>query len=126
VRMDVQNTVTHETGHSLGLDQSPDPNATMYASAPFGETSKRALGSDDIQGICAIYPRGANPVSCVPETGSGGGCGCSQAQTGPGAALGALLLLLQINRRSRRRPQPAISARTKAATATRFHSGNEN
>jgi MYXO-CTERM domain-containing protein len=125
VRMDVQNTLTHETGHSLGLDHSPDPRATMYASAPFGETSKRVLGTDDIQGICALYPRGANSVSCVPDTESGGGCGCSQGQTGPGAALGVLLVLLQIRRRSRRRPQPAIKSRTKPATASRFQSGSE-
>ncbi len=124
VRIDVQNTVTHEAGHSLGLDHTPDPNATMYASAPSGQTSKRVLANDDIQGICAIYPRGAPTVTC--QGGSTGGCGCSQAQTGPGAGLAALALLLQIRRRSRRRPQPAISASTKPATAARFHSGIEN
>ena len=123
--IDVQNTVTHEAGHTLGLDHSPDPNATMYANAPPGETSKRRLGTDDIAGICAIYPKGQPTVTCLaPESSSG--CGCSQAQTGPGAALGALALLLQIRRRSRRRPQLAISARTKPATAIRFQSGSEN
>ena len=128
VRIDVQNTVTHEAGHSLGLDHSPDPNATMYASAPMGETSKRRLGSDDISGICAIYPRGAPTVtSCdgTPSTDSGG-CGCSHAQTGPGAALAALALLLQISRRSRRMPQPAISSSTNPAAAARSQSGIEN
>jgi len=116
VRIDVQNTVTHEAGHSLGLDHTPDPDATMYASAPSGETSKRTLAQDDINGICAIYP----------PAGGSGGCGCSHSQVGPGAVLGALLLLLHAARRSRRKPQLAIKASTDAATAARFQSGSEN
>jgi MYXO-CTERM domain-containing protein len=124
VRIDVQNTVTHEAGHSLGLDHSPDPNATMYDSAPSGQTSKRILGTDDITGICTIYPRGAATVTCLAPGSSG--CGCSQGQNGPGAALGALALLLQIRRRSRSRPQLAIKSSTNPAAATRFQSGSEN
>ena len=131
VRFDIQNTMTHEAGHSLGLAHTPDPNATMYATAPEGETSKRVLGSDDIQAICDIYPKGARTVTCtsepitLTETGAsnGGGCGCSQAQTGPGAALGALALLLQMKRRSRRKPQLAISARSAPAKASLRGSG---
>src|SRR5581483_590885 len=42
VRTDVQNTVTHEAGHSLGLDHSPDhPEAAMYPTGPPGEVTKR-------------------------------------------------------------------------------------
>lgn len=127
VRIDVQNTVTHEAGHWLGLDHSSDQSATMYASAPSGETSKRRLGADDIQGICTIYPRGAATVTCLASSSpSGGGCGCSQGQSGPGAVLGVLALLLQIRRRSRRKPQLAISSSTKPASAARFQSGSEN
>jgi MYXO-CTERM domain-containing protein len=122
--IDIQNTVTHEAGHTLGLDHSPDPNATMYANAPPGETSKRRLGTDDIAGICAIYPKGAATVTCLAPQSSG--CGCSQAQNGPGATFAALALLLQIRRRSRRRPQLAIRASMKPATAIRFQSGSEN
>jgi matrixin len=126
VRIDVQNTVTHEAGHTLGLDHTTDPDATMYASAPSGETSKRTLGADDIQGVCAIYPRGAPTVTCVATDPPGGGCGCSQGQNGPGAVFGAVALLLQIMRLSRRKPQLAIRSSTKAATAARFQSGSEN
>jgi uncharacterized protein (TIGR03382 family) len=112
VRIDIQNTITHEAGHTIGLDHPPDPSATMYASAPEGETSKRNLGADDIQAICDIYPRGARTVTCdndpitLTQTGSSnGGCGCSHSQTGPGATLGALVLvlgLIRLNRRARR------------------------
>jgi uncharacterized protein (TIGR03382 family) len=125
VRIDVQNTVTHEAGHTLGLDHSQDPDATMYPNAPPGETSKRDLASDDIQGICTIYPKGASTVTCLAPD-PGGGCGCSHNQVGPGAALGALALLLQMKRRSRRSPQPAINASTNAATVTRFQNGSVN
>jgi MYXO-CTERM domain-containing protein len=130
VRIDVQNTVTHEAGHYLGLDHTPDPDATMYASAPSGETSKRTLATDDVNGICAIYPRGAQTVTCGSAGGnltqSTGGCGCSHGQTGPGAALAALLLLVQGIRRSRRRPQPAMSSSTSPATAARDQAPSED
>src|SRR5207245_5243340 len=92
VRIDVQNTVTHEAGHSLALDHSPDPNATMYDSAPSGQTSKRILGTDDITDISTIYPRGAATVTCLGPGSSG--CGCSQGHNGPRAALRALALLV--------------------------------
>jgi MYXO-CTERM domain-containing protein len=130
VRIDVQNTVTHEAGHYLGLDHPPDhPEATMYASAPSGEVSKRTLAQDDIAGICSIYPKGASTATCGSTSGAltqpSGGCGCSQGQTGPGAALAALLFLVHGMRRSRRRPQLAIMSSTRPATATRAQSGSE-
>lgn len=128
VRIDVQNTMTHEAGHTLGLDHPPDhPEATMYATAPSGETSKRVLAQDDIDGICSIYPAGmptVTDVALMPP--SSGGCSSTPAQTGPGAALVALLLLLQGRRRSRSRPQLAMSRSVAPATAARFQSGSEN
>ena len=130
VSIDIENTVTHEAGHSIGLDHSPDPTATMYATAPVGEVSKRQIGTDDRNGICAIYPLGQRTVTCLADPitltsvgSSNGGCGCSHGQTGPGAALGTLLLLLQISRRSRRKPQLAMIPKSAAASATLRHSG---
>jgi hypothetical protein len=82
VAYDVQNTVTHEAGHYLGLGHSSDPDATMYAFAPNGETRKRQLHADDVTGICAIYPK-SGPTSVSPgvqppgSNSSDGGCSTS-------------------------------------------------
>ncbi|MFQ6105069.1 MAG: matrixin family metalloprotease [Candidatus Glassbacteria bacterium] len=54
--MDVQNIATHELGHSLGLGHTSYYNATMYAYADYGETKKRSLHWDDIDGIEYLYP----------------------------------------------------------------------
>jgi acetylornithine deacetylase/succinyl-diaminopimelate desuccinylase-like protein len=60
---DVQNTVTHEAGHSIGLAHSADSTATMYAFSQDGDETKRSLHQDDLDGLCAIYPGGA-PTQC--------------------------------------------------------------
>ncbi len=57
-RIDVQNTITHEAGHVVGLDHSPVFDATMYPTASDGDIAKRDLHIDDINGICFIYPIG--------------------------------------------------------------------
>lgn len=75
---DVQNTVTHEAGHMLGLDHicdSSNPAAppfarqcptngipTMAPTAALGDIDKRTLAPDDIQGVCSIYPAGQATV----------------------------------------------------------------
>jgi hypothetical protein len=113
-RHDLQNALTHEMGHFIGLDHTcalygaypldknhrpivpvdnlgqpvpscddvsypePDMNMTptMYPSARPGDLDKRTLSDDDRAGLCAIYPVGANPVSC-----GGSNAGCSIAGT---------------------------------------------
>jgi hypothetical protein len=92
---DVQNTVTHEAGHFLGLAHSADPQTTMYFQSGSGDVSKRTLSPDDVAGICAIYPAGKPTVNCVPK---GGGCG-----HGPAGREGLLALLALFLARARAR-----------------------
>jgi MYXO-CTERM domain-containing protein len=65
VAYDLENTLTHELGHVLGLDHPPsgDPGAfeaTMFASTSEGAVDKRDLADDDIAGVCTLYPAGTN------------------------------------------------------------------
>jgi len=56
---DVQSMVTHEFGHSLCLDDlynTGDSEKTMYWGISKGETKKRTLDQDDINGITYLYP----------------------------------------------------------------------
>jgi len=54
---DLQSCLTHEFGHWAPLkDVSSPTDATMYGTMPKGETKKRTLATDDINGIRAAYP----------------------------------------------------------------------
>ncbi len=56
--MDLQNIVTHELGHSAGMDdlyETACQAETMYGYSIEGETSKRDLGPGDITGIQKLY-----------------------------------------------------------------------
>ena len=56
---DLLNTLSHEIGHALGIDHSPDiAPATMYPSSPAGEVQKRDLHDDDV--AAAVYLYGDN------------------------------------------------------------------
>jgi uncharacterized protein (TIGR03382 family) len=94
VYWDVQNTVTHEAGHFIGFAHNPDLNSTMYLQAPVGETSKRSLAPEDIQGVCDVYPTGKPPLTCGTNP---GGCGCGT--TGAEGVLGLAAVLLAWRRR---------------------------
>jgi len=64
--IDLQNVLTHEAGHFLGLAHSPDREATMYWDAKVAEIVKRDLWPDDELGMCAIY--GGEPMpACAPQ-----------------------------------------------------------
>jgi hypothetical protein len=68
VWMDLQNTLTHEIGHLVGLDHVLDaPRSTMAATAYVGEISKRGLDPDSQRGLCEIYPRGQPTVTCLSK-----------------------------------------------------------
>lgn len=101
--MDIGNTVTHEAGHMLGLDHVCVPNVTgptaacpnggavMEPTAGLGDTDKRTLKPDDINGVCSIYPA----LSHL------GGCGCGTASASGLALLGLFLAAFRPRRRRR-------------------------
>ena len=56
--IDLQSIAVHESGHAFGLDDlyaSKCKEATMYWSSPPGDTSKRTLEDDDVDGMLALY-----------------------------------------------------------------------
>jgi len=57
-KMDLQNIITHEIGHSAGMGdlyESGCSSQTMYGYSTEGETSKRDLDVGDIKGIKTLY-----------------------------------------------------------------------
>lgn len=80
--IDLQSVATHEIGHQLGLDHSPVQAATMFYQTGAGDMTQRSLHSDDIAGLCYLYPSGKPlppectvPEHCAPnETCSAGKC----------------------------------------------------
>lgn len=53
--LDVQNSITHELGHMLGLGHSTVTSATMYPSCTYGDISRRTLEQDDLNGFDYLY-----------------------------------------------------------------------
>ncbi|HEX7477148.1 MAG TPA: matrixin family metalloprotease [Polyangiales bacterium] len=76
--VDLQNIITHEAGHFLGLGHSQERTACMFGQALVGETSKRFLSLDDETGICATYAQLSQPKCAVsdyaPENGFSATC----------------------------------------------------
>jgi hypothetical protein len=126
--VDLQNVITHEAGHFLGLGHTSERDATMSARASVGEISKRDLHEDDRAGLCSIYGDNPDP-SCessryVPDNGfsaecwagveesSSSGGWCSAAAVGgagrPFAAGALALFWLAVAARARARRRPAI------------------
>jgi hypothetical protein len=108
VATDVQNTMTHEIGHLIGLDHTRAPGSVMNPSAPQGEVSKRDIDEGSADFVCATYPKSQASQSCVtPSLERSGNAtvlgphaiGCSSS--GAGAVLPAVAgwLLLAWRRR---------------------------
>ncbi|MCI0572853.1 MAG: matrixin [Myxococcaceae bacterium] len=103
---DVENTMTHEVGHVVGLDHVFDnQDSTMAASAEPGETLKRSLDLPSRQFVCDVYPQGRPSQACrvtpVKQELGTIAPGCSAGTGAPGlVALAALVRLLGRRRRS--------------------------
>jgi hypothetical protein len=126
LHQDLQNALTHEMGHLIGLDHtcyipsvaadrpldntgsplvycsdaSPEVRATtMYPSAEPGDIEKRTLAPDDLQALCDIYPLANDPMKCVPIVDDPGasGCDCGVASgPGRGELVGLALLAMAL------------------------------
>ena len=69
--VDLQNTITHEAGHVLGLGHSADRSATMTAQqVGTVESQKRSLAPDDSAGYCAL--------ELPAHACSAAGCSCAE------------------------------------------------
>ncbi len=98
---DLLSIMTHEAGHFLGLAHSTHTDAVMYT---FYHPGTTALTSDDVSGICAIYPPDgtrntsggpipADACNDTPRHGFTSACGlgstdidCDLIEAGPGEA----------------------------------------
>lgn len=124
---DLQNTLTHEVGHLVGLDHTqPDTfvavgtqrytQATMYAITGPTDTAKRTLLHDDEEGLRAAYPSSAvgDAEACGPveiaffeapnksidaTCGERRGCAAAAPVPAPGAVAFAVLALVGLRRR---------------------------
>ncbi|MDC0715067.1 matrixin family metalloprotease [Stigmatella sp. ncwal1] len=111
VATDIQNTMTHEIGHLVGLDHTDAPNSTMNPRAPPGETSKRTIDAGSRSFVCEAYPKAGVSQNCLhlttdptlgrkaPGAGSGG-CASAGAEAWLPALAGWALLW------ARRRKEP--------------------
>ncbi len=61
----IQNTITHEFGHFIGLNHSDVPTATMWPSEGYCEVDKESLDPDDIAGVQSVYTSGTSQYSHI-------------------------------------------------------------
>lgn len=116
VHDDVQNTLTHELGHAVGLSHNPnEPLAVMYPAAKRGEVTKRTLSADDVAGLAELYgdasSNGATGGGMAAADEQTAGCSAVPGMSGWLPLLGVVFALL------RRRMLATLAASTMAATA---------
>lgn len=116
---DVQNIVTHEVGHLLGLGHEvsvpgnpDDSEATMFAVAQTNEVKKRSLAANDLNGLLEGYAGSAEKIGLASSVSCSVGTrpSCAGVRGGGGSpwAMAPLLLPLLLPWMARRRR--AISA----------------
>jgi hypothetical protein len=105
--VDLQAILTHEAGHFLGLAHATETGAIMYA---FYHPGAIQLTTDDLEGICTMYPHGVVPGSAEGSA-NAGSCSCDAigGASGLAAPAGAvsLALLAWRRRRARRASRPS-------------------
>ncbi len=104
---DIQNTITHELGHVMGLDHTDSgatdwTQQTMYFQTEPAETLKRTLGDDDRAGFCELYSTDWKADLPDPDVGcsaaglGGGNASSRSALPGPVLPMAATILLLAL------------------------------
>lgn len=69
---DLGAVLTHEVGHFLGLahtdltETAPEVRPTMTARVAPCDATFRSLETDDVDGLCTLYPFGAPAAQCAP------------------------------------------------------------
>lgn len=124
--VDLENVLTHEAGHFLGLGHSDEVNASMYGESVRGEVRKRLLSRDDAAGVCEVYGALSQPT-CTdadysprggfsPACGVGTERGCAVARAGAVDTGGGAWLLVALFGwlRARRRGRPRVPVRGRA------------
>lgn len=111
VSTDIQNTMTHEIGHLVGLDHTNLAASTMNPRAPPGETTKRVIDAGSRSFVCTNYPRNQASKACIPpqpvddtlgRKGAAAACASAGAEAWLPALAGWVLLLVVRRRRGAR------------------------
>jgi len=142
-RVDLQSILTHELGHFLGLSHpaADQVDATMSADWDGVGTSLRSLDTDDVAGICALYPPDrATKRSCEPINGFSEECfepastlpkspSCAvvarPASTSATASAFALLAVASLRRRGKGARKRAVRAARQRTHNGRARPGGE-
>jgi hypothetical protein len=80
---DLLSVLTHEAGHFLGMSHSSIPDATMQPDYTPGSIDLRTLTTDDVLGICDIYPPGREALgecTSLPRHGFSPSCRADQTE----------------------------------------------
>lgn len=110
VSTDIQSAMTHEFGHSLGLDHTTYPGSVMNPTAGTAaqQIAKRVIDPGSSSFICQVYPKGAPSRDCVIDAVSSdlgithsGGCTSAAGVSWISFAPLAILLLLLCGARRR-------------------------
>jgi len=88
VLYDLQSIATHEFGHFIGLDHTPDFLATMFSGYTDGTIDLRTIEPDDMDAICSVYNPTRTAV-CSPEPNGGFRSECSDAKVDDGCSVAA-------------------------------------